>query len=458
MSVHRKGSGWVVRYRDEARRNRSRSFVRKTDADRFDAEVTRRRQLGVLGTLQAGGETLDEFVIGTWAPNHAVTVAPKTRRGYANLYDHHIAPHLGSVALRELRPELIARWQAERLQAGGGPVAVAQALTLLGNILQRALEAERISTNPVRVVRRARVPRRKEIQPLAPATIERMRAASTQRDAALMSVLAYAGLRPGEALALRWGDVRERTLLVQRALSLGVEGDTKTTQHRTVRLLGPLKGDLAAWRLASGRPADQALVFPGRTGAPWSVAAYQSWRRRAFARALTAAGNVTSTPYALRHSFASLLLHEGRSVIYVARQLGHDARLTLTGYGHVIDELEDQPRIDAERAIRQARVPRDVPSQFPQTTNTPAGSGSGNTQNLSADRRSAVVEPRGIEPLTSCLQRRKRACTGVRPTTRKCTTCLETRGIRTRRVGASFPRSYGLMYPSRTLPLTQATA
>ena len=41
----------------------------------------------------------------------------------------------------------------------------------------------------------------------------------------------------------------------------------------------------------------------------------------------------------LRHSFASLLLHERRSVIYVARQLGHDARLTLTRYGHVIDEL-----------------------------------------------------------------------------------------------------------------------
>jgi hypothetical protein len=31
--------------------------------------------------------------------------------------------------------------------------------------------------------------------------------------------------------------------------------------------------------------------------------------------------------------FASLLLHEGRSVIYVARQLGHDARLTLTRMG-----------------------------------------------------------------------------------------------------------------------------
>lgn len=59
-------------------------------------------------------------------------------------------------------------------------------------------------------------------------------------------------------------------------------------------------------------------------------------------------------------SFASLLLHEGRSVIYVARQLGHDARLALTRYGHVIDELEDTPRLDAEAAIASARLAADT--------------------------------------------------------------------------------------------------
>ena len=102
-------------------------------------------------------------------------------------------------------------------------------------------------------------------------------------------------------------------------------------------------------------------MFPGHDGETWSLPAYQSWRRRAFSRAVRAAGVDRTTPYALRHSFASLLLHEGRSVIYVARQLGHDARLTLTRYGHVIDELDDQPRLDAETAIRQARVPSEFP-------------------------------------------------------------------------------------------------
>ena len=85
-------------------------------------------------------------------------------------------------------------------------------------------------------------------------------------------------------------------------------------------------------------------------------ASRQSWRRRAFNRATEAAGLAHARPYDLRHSFASLLLHEGRSVIYVARQLGHDARLTLTRYGHVIDELEDRPRIEAEAAIADARL------------------------------------------------------------------------------------------------------
>jgi hypothetical protein len=41
-------------------------------------------------------------------------------------------------------------------------------------------------------------------------------------------------------------------------------------------------------------------------------------------------------------------------VIYVARQPGHDARLILSTYGHVIDELDEAPRIAAERAIRAA--------------------------------------------------------------------------------------------------------
>ena len=272
-----------------------------------------------------------------------------------------------------MSPEIIGRWQAERIASGAGRTSVLKALTLLGAILQRAMESGRITRNPVRLVRKAARPRRREVRPLAPVTVEALRNVSSERDAALISVLAYAGLRPQEALALSWVHVRKRTILVERAVSLGDIDDTKTDAHRTVRLLKPLADDLECWRRQSRPRHESALVYPGVNGEPWTRAAYKDWTRKTargrrkrdgersgsggpFGRAAIAAGVPAATPYALRHSFASLLLHEGRSVMYVARQLGHGAQLTLSTYGHVIGELDDAPRISAEDAISAARA------------------------------------------------------------------------------------------------------
>jgi integrase len=95
------------------------------------------------------------------------------------------------------------------------------------------------------------------------------------------------------------------------------------------------------------------------------AAAYQSRRRRALGRAHLAAGLEHARRYDLRHSFASLLLHEGQHVIAVARQLGHDARLTLTRYGHVLDELSGAGHIDPEAEIRAAQDALG-PAEYPQ--------------------------------------------------------------------------------------------
>jgi site-specific recombinase XerD len=66
-----------------------------------------------------------------------------------------------------------------------------------------------------------------------------------------------------------------------------------------------------------------------------------------------------AAPYTLRHSFASLLIAEGRHVIYVARLLGHDSPLTLGMYGRVMEALEGVENVTAEGAIEAARgVPR----------------------------------------------------------------------------------------------------
>ena len=296
--------------------------------------------------MDGGRETLDEYVAGTRARAHAVHLSPRTRQVYSSSYDRHISPRLGSMRLRDLNPEVIASFQGDLVTEGIRPHAVRKAVTLLGGILQRAAESQRIPFNPQRVVRKTRLPKSAEVRPLAPITVERLRSVCDQRDATIVSVLAYAGLRPGEMRILRWIDVRERTLLVEAP---------KTATSRSVRLLAPLAEDLDAWRSAQPASGSDQLIFPSADDSLWTANGFEKWRRRCFQPKLALIGLDHGRPYDLRHSFASLLLHEGRSVIYVARQLGHGAELTMRTYGHVIDELEDRPQLPAEEAIQEAR-------------------------------------------------------------------------------------------------------
>lgn len=103
------------------------------------------------------------------------------------------------------------------------------------------------------------------------------------RSATLVSVLAYAGLRPGEALALEWRHVRDRTLLIEQAVSDGRLKRQKTNRiYRTVDLLTPLGDDLAEWRTTSCVAAFSTFVFPRPNGEPWRTDDWNNWRTGAF--------------------------------------------------------------------------------------------------------------------------------------------------------------------------------
>jgi integrase len=128
---------------------------------------------------------------------------------------------------------------------------------------------------------------------------------------------------------------------------------SKTGKRHTVRLLEPLAHDLGEWRMASGRPADDAPVIPRPSdGGVMSAKSFNVWRSDLFAPALdpgrTRPRAAVRPPPQLRLA----ALARGGSMIYVARQLGQNARYTLGTYGHVIDELDDAPQLPAEDAIR----------------------------------------------------------------------------------------------------------
>jgi integrase len=267
-----------------------------------------------------------------------------------------------------------------------------KALMMLQGILRRAVVRGLIPANPVSVVNKPRQPPTRRPDPLPPITVERIRAQLTQRDAALVSLLAYAGLRPDEATKARWGDLRERTIHVHAS---------KTERARTIKLLQPLAQDLAEWRMASGRPPESALIFPTHDGDEWQLHDRQNWRRRIYQPAAKAAGvSGDLRVYRLRGSFVSLLLWEGHSLTYVAGQAGHSVATLAKHYAGTLDELEDKPRTPAAEAINAARaelrcaqtVRNGEDSEPTALPESPVATGVGDT---------------GLEPVTSALSRRR---------------------------------------------------
>ncbi len=125
--------------------------------------------------------------------------------------------------------------------------------------------------------------------------------------------------------------------------------------NRTVRLLAPLSEDLAGWRKYTDQSTPAELVFPRPDGQPWKDTDFRNWRRRRFEKSAEEVGLKDVVPYDLRHSFASLLLHEQINAAEVAAQLGHSLQTLLGTYAHVIDEWREEKPIKAEAEIRKAR-------------------------------------------------------------------------------------------------------
>jgi integrase len=343
---------WCCRWR-EGGRNRSRSFgpgkKGRELAEDFASEIERRLRLDGTAGLDRGSRTLAEF-IETWYDGHAPNLARSTLAAYAVAWERHILPALGPVKLRQIRPRVVEEFKRELRRRGVGDPMIVKTLTVLQSVLSYAVVCDEIDGNPVRDVRKPSRQPKRVVRPLTPDQVEAIRERLRPRDATLVSVLAYAGPRPAEALKLAWQDVRERTLVIE-------PGNAKTRRGRTVKLLGPVAQDLTEWRLLQGRVFPSGPVFPRADGGLWTLTDYQNWRRRVY-QPVTDALGLPAQPYALRHSFVSLLIQEGRDFREEARLAGHGPEVCARTYAHLFDEWDGAARVPAEDAIRLARKGR----------------------------------------------------------------------------------------------------
>ncbi|MDA2980129.1 MAG: site-specific integrase [Actinomycetota bacterium] len=157
---------------------------------------------------------------------------------------------------------------------------------------------------------------------------------------ALVYVLAFCGIRVGEATALRRSSINMMRSELRVSESLAdvngrlVFGSTKTRQARTVAVPTAVRDELAIHLESFTAPAADALVFTSTQGEPIRL---QNFRRRVWAPAIERAGlPVDLRIHDMRHTAASLLANAGVPIKSVQEHLGHSSIVvTMDRYSHL---------------------------------------------------------------------------------------------------------------------------
>ena len=246
-----------------------------------------------------------------------------------------------------------------------GESALRRVRFALGVVLDAAIADGRLTVNVARPTL-ARIPetatRVRPRRSLTPQEAENlMEVARGHRLGALVGVMLYCGLRPGEATGLTWDRVslKKETIAIVQSRKMAPDGtmtigQTKAESDRTIRIPGEVVDLLRDHqkrqkpeRIAAAVWEHEDLVFTDPIGDyidRWHL-------RREVADLCKDAGIFPAiSPNELRHSCASLLRHREVPDTQIADFLGHtDTRMLDKHYGHrvtpVIDLTEAQGRM-----------------------------------------------------------------------------------------------------------------
>lgn len=361
--IIKRGSTWtyVVRVDDPATGTMKAKWVggfrtRKEAAAARDAD----RHATNRGTYVARqAMTLGEWLT-KWLDLHAVQVKPSTVASYRTIVRAYILPYpIARTRVQALTPSAFStHWIDVQATGGkGGKPLSARTVRYGHSIVRKALTdavADRmIEINPAVGAKLPRVESAAGREPDAwsPDALRAfLDATRDDRWSPLWMLMAYTGMRRGEALAMRWSDadLDAGELHIRRSMS-DVDGRIvfndapKNGEWRTVAAPPAAVAALRSWRKAQAAEQLQAgpawqetepgLIFTTPTGAPVTPGT----ATKAFGKSVKATGAPALTLHGLRHTAATLLLRDGASVHLVAKMLGHkDPTVTLSVYSHAI--------------------------------------------------------------------------------------------------------------------------
>lgn len=353
---------WVARWwEDVVQADGALSRLRRSEVVGTVAELpTRRKALQVLSQkLRAinSGEarphfirTFKEFVKNDWMPVILPTLKYATQKHYRYMLDSHLIPTFGQKQLRDLTREDLQQFLARKLNGGLSWETVHHLKCGLSKILGAAEEWNYVEDN---VAQKTKLPRRhytsaREV--LQPKQVRDLTDTVKEPVRSITLLLVLTGLRIGELLALRWGnvDIDARILRVVETVYDGHFDKPKTKRgKRTIPIGAETANVLAALRPECADPT--RLVFADSEGKPldrWNLL------RKHLKPAAKRSGLSAVTWHLLRHSHATMLDVVGTPIGTMQSLLGHSApEITREVYLHAIPEEQRRAVNSVEKLL-----------------------------------------------------------------------------------------------------------
>lgn len=318
-----KASRWrVILYNPTTGRQEWTTHASKADAQAFErAQKTR---------LKAG-TFIDRTKKRTFAQTAEMFLAERAARnrrggtltGYRHILNRHLLPTFGPRELSTVRRADIADHFDAMRAAGATAATVNRALRTLKALLYFALERELIERNPLQRFRpfEARTGERHVSRDaFSESEVQALMTAARPDERALVGLLCFAALRPGEAFGLDWAsvDMTAGCLSVSRTWDGKAFNPPKTRSGvRTISLDPWLLAELSAHRERTG---GAGLVFANAAGKPLNTS---NLRRDVWLPLKRRAGVRDLDLYSLRHTAASMGRSAGQSAYAMSRLLGH---------------------------------------------------------------------------------------------------------------------------------------
>lgn len=285
---------------------------------------------------------------------------PSSLSDYRSALNAHLLPAFRGRRIEKIDAEAIEQWRDELIDERDLSRRTAnKLLIILGAILERAVKTHGLLRNPARDVPKLRVrydPNAYDF--FSPDEIEQLSAAAaSDQDRAIYRTAAFTGLRMGELIALRWGDVdfSGEALRVYHSYSLGTLTAPKSGLTRTVPMAEQVQELLQAHRRTV--PHDRGeLVFPGERAEYLDGAAL----RRRYKKALEKAELRRLRFHDLRHTFGSIAIDQA-TIVQVQAWMGHADVETTMKYMHHRSRAGDARLLSvAFQSARERPIRRDT--------------------------------------------------------------------------------------------------